>query len=149
MIKIYTIGVSGKGLDDIVAVMDAVGVRQLVDVRLWRASKFAPWAGGDNLERILGARYKSVPQLAPRADLLARYKSGVTDWAGYVREFNDILAVRAPEKLFTRDSLHNVCFLCMERRINAIGVWSRNTWHSILMMCRLFICNDRVIMILK
>ncbi len=116
MIKIYTIGVSGKGLDDIVAVMDAVGVRQLVDVRLWRASKFAPWAGGDNLERILGARYKSVPQLAPRADLLARYKSGVTDWAGYVREFNDILAVRAPEKLFTRDSLHNVCFLCMERR---------------------------------
>ena len=90
MIKIYTIGVSGKGLDDIVAVMDAVGVRQLVDVRLWRASKFAPWAGGDNLERILGARYKSVPQLAPRADLLARYKSGVTDWAGYVREFNDI-----------------------------------------------------------
>lgn len=42
----YTIGFSGKKADQFIEVLDAVGVKTLADIRLWRAARFVPWASG-------------------------------------------------------------------------------------------------------
>lgn len=115
MAKIYTIGFSGKKFDDLVSVLDAVGVRCLVDIRLWRTSTYVPWASGDNLATALGARYKYMPELAPTKELLSDYKNGFIDWTGYQQVFNGILAQRHIQDMFSESDLDGVCFLCTEK----------------------------------
>ncbi len=115
MIKIYTIGFSGKRPEDLTLVLDAVGVRTLIDVRHWRVSKWVPWASGENLEKLLGARYKYMPELTPRPDMLTDFKGGNIDWSGAEQIFLKLMTERQVEKLFTPDSLDRVCFMCTER----------------------------------
>ncbi len=115
MAKIYTIGFSGKKFDDLVSVLDAVGVRCLIDIRLWRMARYVLWASGNNLERTLGVRYKYMPMLAPTKELLSDYKNGLIDWAGYQHIFNGILAQRHVQDLFSESDLDGVCLLCTEK----------------------------------
>ena len=70
MIKVYTIGYSGKTKDQFVEILDAVGMRVIIDVRLWRQSRFVPWASGENLTVALGDRYRHILELAPTKELL-------------------------------------------------------------------------------
>lgn len=115
MTTIYTIGFSGKKQDSFLEVLDAVCVKKLIDIRLWRVVRFVPWASGTNLAKILGERYKYSPELAPTRELLTAYKDGQIDWAGYERVFNGILAERKVENLFQKPDLDKVCFLCSEK----------------------------------
>lgn len=115
MPKVYTIGFSGKKLEDLVAVLDAVGIRTLIDVRHWRVSKWVPWASGDNLASALGPRYKYIPELTPNPDMLLEFKSGQVDWAYAEQKFLHLMASRHVEQLFTSDALDHVCFMCTER----------------------------------
>lgn len=115
---IYTIGFSGKKQDSFIEIMDAVGIKKLIDIRLWRLARFVPWASASALTRDganRGIDYRVMPELAPTKELLTAYKDGVIDWAGYERIFNGQLAERQIEKLFTADSLDKVCFLCSEK----------------------------------
>lgn len=115
MTKIFTIGFSGKKQDSFLEVLDAVGVKTLIDIRLWRVARFVPWASGINLTKILGERYKYYPELAPTKELLGAYKDGQIDWAGYKKVFNGILTERQAENLFQQPDLNKVCFLCSEK----------------------------------
>ncbi len=115
MIKIYTIGFSGKKPEDLVSVLDAVGVRTLIDVRHWRVSKWVPWASSDNLQKLLGARYKYIPELSPNPDMLLDFKESRVDWGAAEQIFKNLMASRQVEKLFTADGLDKVCFMCTER----------------------------------
>jgi len=121
MSTIYTIGFSGKTLGQLIIALDAVGVRTIVDIRLWRASRFVPWASADNLSAALGDRYKYMPVLAPTKELLSAYKDGKIDWPEYERIYNELLAARRPELLFALDDysgatpLDKICLLCTEK----------------------------------
>ena len=48
MPKIFTIGFSGKGPDAFMDVLNAVRVRTIWDVRLWRISAYVPFYSGEN-----------------------------------------------------------------------------------------------------
>lgn len=115
MATIYTIGFSGKKQDSFLEVLGAVGIKTLIDIRLWRVARFVPWASGANLQNALGDWYKYMPELAPTKKLLTAYKNGGLDWAGYEQVFNGILADRQIEKLFQSGDLDKVCFLCSEK----------------------------------
>jgi len=116
MATIYTIGFAGKKQDQFMEILDATGMRLLIDIRLWRASRFVPWASGANLEVVLGGRCRYMPELAPTKELLAGYKDGAISWAEYEKIFNGILAERKIETLFaSADKLDRVCFLCAEK----------------------------------
>ena len=115
MPKIYTIGYSGKTQDSFLEVLNAVDVSTIVDVRLWRQSRFVPWASGTNLSNILDSRYRYIPELAPTKELLTRYKNAVIDWSEYEKVFNNLLAERQIEQLFEPGDLDVVCFLCSEK----------------------------------
>ena len=114
--RIYTIGFSGKKQDAFMEILSAAGVRALIDVRLWCAARFVPWANGTNLAATLGDKYRYMPEFAPTKELLTAYKEGKIDWPEYERIFNDLLAERQVEKLFaTAADLDDVCFLCAEK----------------------------------
>lgn len=95
--------------------LNAVGVKTLVDIRLWRQSRFVPWASGVNLSAALGDHYRHMSELAPMKELLAGYKDGAIDWSGYEQIFNGLLAERQVEKLFGVNELNRMCFLCSEK----------------------------------
>ena len=115
MLKIYTIGTNGKNKEIFAEILNAVDVNTVIDVRLWRQSRFVPWTSGTNLQRILGNRYKYMPELAPTLDLLTKIKNGTINWAEYEQIFNDILKKRQIENLFTSNTINKVCFLCAEK----------------------------------
>lgn len=115
MLKIYTIGTNGKNKEIFAEILNAVDVNTVIDVRLWRQSRFVPWTSGTNLQRILGDRYKYMPELAPTLDLLTKIKNGTINWAEYEQIFNNILKKRRIENLFTPDTINKVCFLCAEK----------------------------------
>lgn len=115
MLKIYTIGTNGKNKGAFAEILNAVDVSTLIDVRLWRQSRFVPWTSGTNLQITFGDRYKYMPELAPTLDLLIKIKDGLINWAEYEQIFNDILKKRRIENLFTPDTINKVCFLCAEK----------------------------------
>ena len=115
MHKIYTIGTNGKNKEIFAEILNAVDVNTVIDVRLWRQSRFVPWTSGTNLQRMLGDKYKYIPELTPTLDLLTKIKNGTINWAEYEQIFNDILKKRQIENLFTPNTINKVCFLCAEK----------------------------------
>lgn len=115
MLKIYTIGTNGKNKEIFAEILNAVNVNTVIDVRLWRQSRFVPWTSGTNLQRMLGDKYKYIPELTPTLDLLTKIKNGTINWTEYEQIFNDILKKRRIENLFTPDTINKVCFLCAEK----------------------------------
>jgi uncharacterized protein (DUF488 family) len=115
MKTIYTIGFSGKKQDVFMDILAAADVKKLIDIRLWRAARFVPWASGANLVSALGDKYLAMPELAPTKELLTAYKDGAIDWAGYEQVFNGLLRDRAVEKLPALADLDGLCFLCSEK----------------------------------
>jgi len=115
MIEVFTIGFSGKKEAEFYSLLETAGVKKLVDIRLWRAPRFVPWASGGNLAEAIGERYIYIPELAPTKELLTGYKECVISWAGYERVFNELLATRQVETLFDSGTLNGACFLCAEK----------------------------------
>ncbi len=115
MIKIYTIGLSGKNADVLRDVIDAARIKKVCDIRLWRNSRFVPWVAGTNLQKLLGDKYTYMPELAPTPELLAAYKAGEIDWAGYTAIFNNLMQQRRVENLFTAGTVNGACFVCSEK----------------------------------
>lgn len=115
MLKIYTIGTNGKNEEIFVEILNAVDVNTVIDVRLWRQSRFVLWTSGTNLQITFGDKYKYIPELTPTLDLLTKIKNGTINWAEYEQIFNDILKKRQIENLFTPNTINKVCFLCAEK----------------------------------
>lgn len=115
MPKIFTIGFSGKSPDAFMDVLDAVRVRVVWDIRLWRTSTHVPFYSGENLAAVLGDRYECHPEFAPTAEILAGYKDGRITWPDYERMYRELLATRHPTMVLTPADLDRICLLCTEK----------------------------------
>ncbi len=88
------------------------GVRRLVDVRLNNVSQLAGFT-----KAICGIEYVHLPELAPTADILERYKKQKNpDWQAYERQFLDLLRLRRIEEAVPRELLDGGCLLCSEEK---------------------------------
>lgn len=96
-------------------VFNAVRIRTVWDIRLWRTSTYVPFYSGENLATTLGARYEYRPEFAPTAEILAGYKNGQITWPDYERMYRELLAARHPTTGLTPDDIDRVCLLCMEK----------------------------------
>ncbi|MDR0967625.1 MAG: DUF488 domain-containing protein [Rickettsiales bacterium] len=115
---LFTIGFAGKSEQQFWDLLAASGVQKIIDIRLWRAARFVPWANEENLYSAAVAHkifYAVMSELAPTKELLNDYKNGAVLWMEYEQVFNKILATRQVEKLFFGSDLENVCFLCTEK----------------------------------
>ena len=115
MTKIFTIGFSGKSPDAFMDVLNAVCVRAVWDVRLWRASAYVPFYSGDSLAGVLGTRYEYHPEFAPTTEILTGYKNGVISWTDYEKLYRELLAARNPTTVLTPSTLDRICLLCTEK----------------------------------
>lgn len=115
MAKIFTIGFSGKSPDAFLDVLNAVRVRAIWDIRLWRASAYVPFYSGDSLAGVLGTRYEYHPKFAPSTEILAGYKDGCITWPDYERMYRELLATRHPTKELTPADFDRICLLCTEK----------------------------------
>lgn len=96
-------------------VLDAVRVRVVWDIRLWRTSTHVPFYSGENLAAVLGDRYECHPEFAPTAEILAGYKDGRITWPDYERMYRELLATRHPTMVLTPADLDRICLLCTEK----------------------------------
>ena len=115
MAKIFTIGFSGKSPDAFLDVLNAVRVRAVWDIRLWRASAYVPFYSGDSLAGVLGTRYEYHPEFAPSTEILAEYKDGRITWPDYERMYRELLAARHPAAGLAATNLDRICLLCTEK----------------------------------
>ncbi|MDR2666960.1 MAG: DUF488 domain-containing protein [Holosporales bacterium] len=115
MTNLFTIGFCGKKEDQFHDLLDHAGVKILVDIRLWRTSRFVPWANGTNLKSMLKGRYIYIPECAPTKMLLDSYKAGEITWTEYEKTFNEIINEREIEKRFTQELIERACLLCSEK----------------------------------
>lgn len=96
-------------------VLNAVRVRAVWDIRLWRTSTYAPFYNGDNLAATLGPQYEYHPEFAPSTEILAGYKDGRITWPDYERMYRELLATRHPTDGLTPTDLDRICLLCTEK----------------------------------
>lgn len=96
-------------------VLDAVRVRTVLDIRLWRTSIHVPFYSGNSLAAALGARYEYHPEFAPTADILAGYKDGRITWPDYERMYRELLATHQPTAGLVASDLDRICLLCTEK----------------------------------
>lgn len=115
MAKIFTIGFSGKSPDAFLDVLNAVRVRAVWDIRLWRTSTYVPFYSGDSLAGVLGTRYEYHPEFAPSTEILAGYKYGRITWLDYERIYRELLDTRNPTNGMTPVDLDRICLLCTEK----------------------------------
>ena len=115
MTKIFTIGFSGKSPDAFMDVLNAVRVRIVWDVRLWRASAYVPFYSGDSLASVLGARYEYHPEFAPTTEILTGYKNGRITWPDYEKMYRELLTARRPADGLAPVDIDRICLLCTEK----------------------------------
>lgn len=115
MPKIFTIGFSGKSPDAFMDVLNAVRVRTVWDIRLWRTSTYVPFYSGESLAAALGPRYEYHPEFAPTAEILSGYKDGRITWPDYERMYRELLVVRHPTAGRISSDLDRICLLCTEK----------------------------------
>lgn len=96
-------------------VLNAVQVRAVWDIRLWRTSTYVPFYSGDSLSAVLGPRYEYHPEFAPTTEILAGYKDGRITWPDYERMYRELLNARKPTDGLAPDTLDRICLLCTEK----------------------------------
>lgn len=96
-------------------VLDAMRVRTVWDIRLWRTSTHVPFYSGDSLAGVLGTRYEYHPEFAPTAEILTGYKDGRITWPDYERMYRELLATRHPTDGLAPTDLDRICLLCTEK----------------------------------
>lgn len=118
MPTIYTIGFTRKNLRTFVNLLQSVGVKILVDIRLHNTSQLAGYAKQDDLAficELLGIAYEHTPELAPSKEILATFKED-KDWGKYEISFRRLLEERNAKQLWENrySELTRVCLLCSE-----------------------------------
>ncbi|KAI5911966.1 DUF488 domain-containing protein [Azoarcus sp. PA01] len=115
---LYTVGFTRKGAQRFFELLADAGVRLLLDIRARPDSQLAGFARARDLvwllQKVAGIGYLHVSALAPAADLLADYRDGRFDWAGYERRYLGALNEPLVRKQLIGVELDRACLLCAE-----------------------------------
>lgn len=116
--KLYTIGFAGKSAEEFFELLNANGVKLLVDARLNNKSQLAGFTKVKDLpyllEKLVGADYRHETLLAPTKTLLDGYKKGDVSWSEYVEIYNRTLAERNIQVSVDAAAYDSACLLCSE-----------------------------------
>lgn len=119
MERLLTIGYTRKSLRTFIELLRDAGADAVIDTRRHNTSQLAGFAKREDLAYLLragfGIGYEHRLELAPTAEILARYRSD-RDWPAYVEAFEQLMeetgiAGAAREALA---SYRRPCLLCAE-----------------------------------
>src|SRR5258708_12119051 len=118
MIKLYTIGFTGKPAETFFSLLKHSGVKRLVDTRINNVSQLSGFAKGTDLKffakEIANISYEHNIDLAPTKELLENYRKKKIDWSQYEIEYLNLLDMRKISQKIDVEKLHENCLLCTE-----------------------------------
>ena len=118
MIKLYTIGFTGKSAEKFFTLLRNSSVKKIVDTRINNVSQLAGYAKGGDLkffaQEIGQIGYEHNTDLAPTKELLSEYRDKKMSWEEYEIEYLNLLDIRKIAKKINVDLLHENCLLCSE-----------------------------------
>ncbi len=118
MIKLYTIGFTGKPAEKFFNLLRNSGVKKIVDTRINNVSQLAGFAKGSDLKffakEIGDISYEHNIDFAPTKELLTRYRNKKMTWEEYEIEYLNLLDMRKIASKTDIEKLHENCLLCSE-----------------------------------
>jgi uncharacterized protein (DUF488 family) len=118
MIKLYTIGFTGKSAQKFFELLEKNGVKKIIDTRISNNSQLSGFAKGQDLKffarRVAQIDYEHLLQFAPTKELLDRYRQKAITWDEYTVEYLNLLEIRDIKTLVDPTGLHGSCLLCSE-----------------------------------
>jgi uncharacterized protein (DUF488 family) len=118
MIKLYTIGFTGKPAEKFFSLLKNSGVTKLVDTRINNVSQLSGFAKGSDLKffarELANISYEHKVDLAPTKELLDKYRKKKIDWPEYEIEYLNLLDIRRIAQKIEIERLHENCLLCSE-----------------------------------
>jgi len=118
MIKLYTIGFTGKPAEKFFNLLTSSGVKKIVDTRINNVSQLAGFAKGSDLKffakEIGDISYEHNIDFAPTKELLTRYRNKKMTWEEYEIEYLNLLDMRKIASKTDIEKLHENCLLCSE-----------------------------------
>jgi uncharacterized protein (DUF488 family) len=118
MIKLYTIGFTGKPAEKFFNLLRNNEVKKIVDTRINNVSQLAGFAKGSDLKFFAGEigrmAYEHNIDFAPTKELLSRYRDKKMSWEQYEIEYLNLLDMRKIAQKTNIDLLHENCLLCSE-----------------------------------
>lgn len=118
MIKLYTIGFTGKPAEKFFNLLRNADVKKIVDTRINNISQLAGFAKGSDLKffakEIGNISYEHNIDFAPTKELLSRYRDKKISWQEYEIEYLNLLDMRKIAHKTDIEALHENCLLCSE-----------------------------------
>lgn len=118
MIKLFTIGFTGKPAETFFGLLRNAGVSKIVDTRVNNVSQLAGFAKGADLRffarEIGGMSYEHNLDFAPTKELLSKYRDKKISWQEYEVEYLNLLDMRHVAQRTEIEKLHENCLLCSE-----------------------------------
>ena len=119
---INTIGTNGKSAKMFFTLLIERNVKQIVDIRLYPASRFGGFSNenksGNNLgylaREIANISYVHLPELAPSVEMLKQYKKSAFSWDDYAEKYNGLIKNRRADEKAIGVVNHNSVLLCSE-----------------------------------
>lgn len=118
MIKLFTIGFTGKTARQFFDLLRNNQVGTVVDTRVSNASQLAGYAKGTDLpfflQEVGGMGYEHNLDFAPTKELLDAYRKKEMTWAEYEVEYLNLIDMRKIGDKVNIEKLHHHCLLCSE-----------------------------------
>jgi uncharacterized protein (DUF488 family) len=118
MIKLFTIGFTGKSAENFFNLLRNNDVKKIVDTRINNVSQLAGFAKAPDLKffanEIGKMSYDHNIDFAPTKELLSGYRNKKISWQEYEIEYLNLLDMRNVAKKTNIDLLHENCLLCSE-----------------------------------
>ena len=118
MIKLYTIGFTGKTAEEFFTLLHKSSVNIIIDTRINNISQLSGFAKGTDLKffakKIGGISYEHNIDFAPTKELLSRYRNKEINWKDYETEYLNLLDIRKVAQKIDIEKLHQNCLLCSE-----------------------------------
>lgn len=116
--RLFTIGFTQKSAKSFFNILRENRVERIIDIRLNNISQLAGFTKYDDLsfflDSIANIGYLYMPILAPKAELLKKYKNKEITWNDYENEYLLTLKERNVLNIIDVKSLQNACLLCSE-----------------------------------
>lgn len=118
MIRLYTIGFTGKSAEKFFNLLKNASVKKLVDTRINNVSQLSGFAKGADLKffsrEIANISYEHNIDFAPTKELLSHYRDKEITWKDYESEYLNLLDLRKIAQKTDIEKLHENCLLCSE-----------------------------------
>jgi uncharacterized protein (DUF488 family) len=118
-LKIFTIGFTGTTAEGFFDRLRQVGVRKVIDTRLWADTQLSGFAKKRDLpfflKNLSGVDYEHRIDLAPSENILKDFKDKKISWLEYEARYLELLDTRQVADKLNPEYVAGTCFLCAER----------------------------------